>query len=255
MSTPTVRVSLPLEDLAPPFLDLLEDVGQLIAQENRNDCRRSFVRTEAMIVAGGRDHRAQERAPSMHRTDHGRAENQELRIGVRIVARVEQIALGRIADREVDVLARAVDPGKRLFVQQTSHAVFFGHALERDHHQLLMVGREVRMLKDRRDFVLAGRDFVVPRLGRNAELEQFPLRIDHEGQHPLRDGAEVVILEFLSLGRGRAEQRPAGAQQIGPREIEVAIDQEILLLGARVGNHRSRSSRGQTASALASHAC
>ena len=56
------------------------------------------------------------------------------------------------------------------------------------------------MLEHRRDFELTGRDFVVARLGRNSELEQFALRIDHEGKNALRDGAEVVILEFLALG-------------------------------------------------------
>jgi hypothetical protein len=60
------------------------------------------------------------------------------------------------ADRPVVVLARAVDAGERLLVQQAGHAVLLGHARQRLHDQLLVVGREVGVFVDRRDLVLAG---------------------------------------------------------------------------------------------------
>ena len=138
----------------------------------------------------------------------------------------------RVAERPVDVLARAVDAGERLLVQQARHAVLLGHALERHHHQLLMVGGEVGALEHRRDLELAGRDLVVPGLDRDAELEQLALGVQHEGEHALGDGAEVVVLELLALGRLGAEQRAAGVEQVGPGEEEVPVDQEVLLLGA-----------------------
>src|SRR3978361_665180 len=59
---------------------------------------------------------------------------------------------------------------------------------------------------------LAGRDVVVPGLGRDAELEQLALGVHHEAEHPLGDGAEVVVVELLALGGLGAEQGAAGFQ-------------------------------------------
>ena len=151
---------------------------------------------------------------------------------MRRVARQQQIALGRVAEREVDVLARTVDALERLLVEQALHAVLVGQPLERRHQQLLVVGGDVGPLEHRRDLELAGGDFLMPGLRRNAELEQLPLAIHHEAEHALRDGAEVVVVEFLALRRLGAEQRAAGAHQVGAGQEEVPVDQEVLLLRA-----------------------
>ena len=84
------------------------------------------------------------------------------------------------------------------------------------------------------------RDLVVARLGRNSELEQFSFALEHEGEQPLGNGGEIIILELLSFRWRRSEQRSAGRQQVRPREKEMLVDQEILLLGAGVRDHRSR---------------
>ncbi len=149
---------------------------------------------------------------------HGGAEHQELSVFVRRVARIEQVALRRAAERPVDVLAGAVDAGERLFVRQAGHAVLLGHALQRDHDQLLMIGREVGRFEHRGNFVLGRGHFVVPGLHRNAELEQLALDFEHEGQHALRNRAEVMIFELLALGRLGAEQRAAAGEQVGAGE-------------------------------------
>ena len=176
----------------------------------------------------------------MHGPHHRGAEHQELSVFVRRFARIEQVALRLAAERPVDVLARAVDAGERLFVRQAGHAVLFGHALQRDHRQLLMIGREVGRFEHRRNFVLSRSHFVVPRLDRNAELEQLALDFEHEAEHALRNRAEVMIFEFLTLRRLGAEQRAAAGEQVGAREVEVAIDQEVFLLRAgRRGHERA----------------
>src|ERR1700712_2925836 len=77
----------------------------------------------------------------------GGAEDQELRVVVGGVAREHQVALGRVAQREVDVLAGAVDALERLLVEQALHAVLAGDLLQRDHQQLLVVGGDVRQLE------------------------------------------------------------------------------------------------------------
>ena len=43
-------------------------------------------------------------------------------------------------------------------------------------------------------------------------------------------GPEVVVLHLLALRRPRAEERAAGVDQVGPVEIELPVDQEVLLL-------------------------
>ena len=106
--------------------------------------------------------------------------------------------------------------------------------------ELLMVRREVGLLEHRRELELSRSDLVMPRLGRDTELEQFALAVEHEGEHPFGNRAEIMVLELLPLGRQRAEQRAPGAEQIGTREIEVPIDEEILLLGAGVRDHDRR---------------
>ena len=74
-------------------------------------------------------------------------------------------------------------------------------------------------------------------LRRDAELEQLLLDVDHVRQHAVGDGTEVVILELLTARRLGAEQRALRVQQVGTRHVELAIDQEVLLLGARVRHH------------------
>ena len=69
------------------LFDLLEDVGQHVAEEDRENRRRRFVRAEAMIVARARDAGAQQALPLVDRAQHGGAEHEELHVVVRVRAR------------------------------------------------------------------------------------------------------------------------------------------------------------------------
>ncbi len=100
---------------------------------------------------------------------------------------------------------------------------------------MLVVGGEVGVLEDRRDLVLAGGDLVVPGLDRHAQLEQLRLEVGHAGDDALGDGAEVLVLQLLALGRRGAEEGAAGVDQVGPRVVEVLVDQEVFLLRADGG--------------------
>ena len=129
---------------------------------------------------------------------------------VRRVARVQQVVAEVVADAPVQVLARSVDAGKRLLVQQARQPVLRRHPLQRLHRHHLMIGGDVGALEDRRDFVLPRRHLVVPRLDRHADLVELGFGFGHAREHALGDRAEVLILELLTLRRTRAEQRPAG---------------------------------------------
>ena len=95
-----------------------------------------------------------------------------------------------------------------------------------------MVGADVGVLEDRRELVLVRRDLVVTGLDRDAELGKLLLAVEHEGEDPLRDRPEVVIVELVALGRLGAEQRAAGRDQVRALEVVLLVDQEVLLLGA-----------------------
>ena len=169
-----------------------------------------------------------------------RAEHEKLRVLVRCLAGVEQVALRGVAEREVDVLAGAVDSREGLLVQEAREAEAVGDAPERDHHELLVVGGEVAGLEHGRELELPGRHLVVARLGRDAELEELLLDGDHEPHDALGDRAEVVVLELLPLRGHRAEERASREHEVGPRVVEALVDEEVLLLGAAVRDDHGR---------------
>ena len=81
--TPVSRMPPCLVALRAALLDLLEDVRQHVAEEDRDDRRRRFVGAEAMIVAGAGDAGAEQPLPLVHGAQHGGAEHQELDVVVR----------------------------------------------------------------------------------------------------------------------------------------------------------------------------
>ena len=73
------------------LLDLLEDVGQHVAEEDREDRRRCFVGAQPMVVARAGDAGAQQALPLVDRAQDRRAEHEELQVVVRVLARAEQV--------------------------------------------------------------------------------------------------------------------------------------------------------------------
>src|SRR5271166_3940034 len=93
---PDVERGLRLAALGAARLDLLEDVGELVAEEDGNDCRWSFISAKAMIIPGTGYNGPQEFGVQAHCAYHCAAEYQKLSIGVWRVTRIEQVALSRI---------------------------------------------------------------------------------------------------------------------------------------------------------------
>ncbi len=232
--------ALALRALRAARLDLLEDVVELLAEEDRDDCGRRLVRAEAVIVRRRSDHSAQHAAVLVHGADDGRTEHEKLRVLVRRGAWVEKVTLRCVAEREVHVLAAAVHAGERLLVEEADHAVPLGDTAHRHHDELLMIRRDVALLEHRGELELTWRDLVVPRLCGDTELEELVLRLDHERKDPLGNRPEVVVLELLTLRRLRTEERTARGHEIGTRQVELSIDEEVLLLRARVRNDLRR---------------
>ena len=73
------------------------------------------------------------------------------------------------------------------------------------------------------------------RLGGNAHLPQLLIQLVHEFRHPGLDGAVVVVVQLLALGRPGAEQGPAAEDQVLPAAVHLLVDEEILLLRTHLG--------------------
>ena len=136
------------------------------------------------------------------------------------------------------MLARAVYARERLFVQKAYHTMAVGHALHALHDELVVVGGNVYRGIDARKLVLGGGNLVVLGLGRDAELPELFVQLTHKRCHARLDRAEIVVVQFLSLGRARAEERAAGIDKVGTLLISAAVDEEILLLRTGVRAHR-----------------
>ena len=185
-----------------------------------------------MVIAGGGDGDAQQILIVVDRLDHGAEEQQELRVLTRRLTGLEQVDARVGRDGPVVVLAGAVDAREGLFVQQADHTVLAGDLLHELHGELVVVSGDVGGGEDGRELMLRGRDLVVLRLGEHTELPQLLVQIVHERGNARLDGAEVMILQLLPLGRLRAEQGPAGIDEVLALAVKRLVDEEVLLLRA-----------------------
>ena len=85
--------------------------------------------------------------------------------------------------------------------------------------------------------MLGGGDLVVLGLGGDADAPELLVYLAHEGGDAGLDGAEVVVVHLLALGRHRAVEGAAGVDEVLPLLVHVALDEEVLLLGADHGQH------------------
>ena len=65
---------------------------------------------------------------------------------------------------------------------------------QRVHDEHVVVRGEVQLLELRRELELRGRDLVVARLRRDAELPELTLDVVHEREDAVGDRPEVVVL-------------------------------------------------------------
>ena len=190
------------------------------------------MRAETVIVPGIRNGQPQQILMIVHCLDDRRQHQQELRVFPRGIARLEQVDARVCAQRPVIVLSGAVHACKGLFVQQARQTVPRRHHLHDLHRQLVVVRGDVPLGEDRGKLVLCGGGFVVLRFGEDPELPELLVQILHKGRNTRLNHAEVVILQLLTLGRLRAEQRPSRVFQILALIKELLVDQEIFLLRA-----------------------
>ena len=217
--------------------DALDELVELVAQKDGNNCGRGLVGAQAVIVARAGHGHTHQVLIIVHSGDDGAEEHEELRVFAGGIAGVQQVDAGIGAQGIVVVLAAAVDALEGLLMQQAHHAVPVRDLLHDVHGELVVIGGDVDGRVDGRHLMLSGGHLVVLGLGQDAQLPQLGVELLHEGLHAGFDDAEVVILQLLSLGRLGAKESAARHHQVGALAVNLLVHQEILLLRAHGGKH------------------
>ena len=205
---------------------------EFFADKDRDDGRRRLVGTETVIVGGACDGEAHEILMQIESFDDGRKEEKELCVLTRRIAGLEKIDTVVRCEGPVVVLAAAVYTGKGLFVKKAAHTVSHRYACHHLHHQLVLIGRDIRDGEDRCQFMLARCDFVMFGLCIDSKLPELAVQFFHEGGNTRLDDTEIMILEFLPFRGFRTDQGASAVDQIRTCEIVLLVDEEILLLRA-----------------------
>ncbi len=224
-----------LGNIFPAEYDTVYDRAQLIAEIRRDNGGRRFVRTQTVIVPRRRDACAQNALIIVHRRKHAGKNEHEQRIFFGLFTGIQQVQTGIGGKRPVVMFTASVHALERLFMQQTDESVFFRNLFHQFHGKLVVVYGYVSRGKNGGKFVLRGRHFVMLRLGVDPETPKRFVQIAHEFGDSAFERAKVMVFEFLSAGRKRAEQRSSRQLQIFPLQVNFFVDQEIFLFGP----HRS----------------
>ncbi len=220
--------------------ELLHHILQLCADEAGQDGGRCLVRTETVVIAHIGRRKPQKICMPVHRRQYAGQHQKELDVLMGRVTRVQEVDAVIRGEGPVVVLAGAIDALKGLLVQETNQTMAAGRLLQHLHHQLVVICREIRLVIDRCQLVLCRCHLVVLGLRGDAQSPELHVHIPHEIGDPVPDGAEVMIIQLLSLGRHHAEEGSAGIYQILPLQILLPVDEEVLLLRAHRGLHGLR---------------
>ena len=206
----------------------------------RENGRRRLLGAQPVVVAGGRHAATQQVAVLVHAAQQRGGEGREPPAFELGLAGQEEVGAGVGVEAPVVVLAAAVEAGERLFVKQDREIVLGGQIAQHVHRQDVRVGGEIGQIEDRRNLVLGGRDLVVGAPDRDSQPPHPLPGLGHEAVHAIRQPGEVVVRQLLAARRRGAEQGASRGDEVRPRQIHAAVDQEELLLPADVAHHRGR---------------
>ena len=189
------------------LLHMFEQVCHRLAQEGRNDGRRSFIGTQTMCVGRTHDRSLQESVMVIHSLQRLDNERDETQVVHRSLAWCMEQNTRVGSQRPVLMLTRTVHTLEGFLVQQATETVLTCHTLHDRHHQHVVVHSQIRLFKDRCQLKLIGSHLVMACLARDTQLQSLNLDVLHELLHTGRDGTEVVIIHLLILGRVMSHQR------------------------------------------------
>mmetsp|Transcript_14852 Transcript_14852/g.31492 ORF Transcript_14852/g.31492 Transcript_14852/m.31492 type:complete len:466 (+) Transcript_14852:484-1881(+) len=223
------------------LLEGLEVLGDVIAEVGGHDGGRCLAGTEAKVVARRRDGHAHEVAVLVDGPDDGGHEDgEDLGLAALLVdgGGVEQVNARVGAEREVVVLAAAVDALEGLLGQQADKVVLVGNLLHKLHDHEVLVDLRSGEAKEGCALILVGRDLTVARLERDAHLEALVLHLLHAAQCGGVERRHVVVAELLPARRVAAHDGATCQLQVRPL-LECGLrDEEEFLLEADVRENR-----------------
>ncbi len=205
---------------------------QLLAEENRDDSGRRFVRAQTVIVTGACYGQSEQIGILVDSLDYRREERQKLRVLHGRASGIEQVLTVVGGQTPVVVLARTVNAREGLLVQQADKIVLESDLLHQLHGELVLVGSEVCGREYRRVLVLRRSDLVMLGLGGYAEPPQMLVEILHIIGNAFLYRAEIVVVKLLPLGSGSAEQRSARENKVLSLIVSRLVDEEVLLFRA-----------------------
>ena len=154
--------------------------------------------------------------------------------GLGELVHVEQVDARVRGDREVVVLARAVDVLERFLVVENGQAVPSGHLLADLHEHDVLVDLGGGEAEEGRALVLVGCHLAVAGLHRDAHQEAFVLDLLDALEGNLVGRRHVVVAHLLSTRRVLAHDGAAGHLEVEALVERRARDQEVLLLQPNV---------------------
>ena len=122
---------------------LIDNILQLLAQENRDDRWRRLCRTQTMIVARNRGGLAQQIRVSVNCFHDARQNQKELYIFVRRLARIHHVDAVVARQGPVVVLTGTIDSVKWFLIQQTGQTVMSCDTLHRLHDHLVAIDCQI----------------------------------------------------------------------------------------------------------------
>ena len=216
------------------LVDSIQYFGQFIAEEHRNYRGRRFVRAQTVVVTGGRDRDTEKILMLVNRLNNSTKEKKELSVFVGMFAGLEKVYPFIGGKRPVVVLTAACNTLEGFFLKDTNHSVSFGNLFHSFHRKLVMVGSGIRRAEHGCKLVLARCGFVMLGFGKNTEFPKFFVKFLHKRGNAGLDSAEVVVLEFLTLGRLCAEKGSAADNKVLAFVKQFFIYKEIFLFGSYV---------------------
>ena len=110
--------------------------------------------------------------------------------------------------------------------------MLIGNILHGRHGQLVMIGSDIRGIKNRCQLMLCRCHFVMLRLGIDAITPQGFIQFFHISRYSGLDRAEIVVVQFLTLRRSGTKQGTAAVNQVFALFEHFLIHEEIFLFGA-----------------------
>ena len=218
--------------------DMVEEFGELFAEERADDGRRRLVATQTVRIRGA-DNRSLEEAV-MTPDGHERLDDEGDEAQVLLRRLTRSVEEGRTTffpfsrETPVVVLTRAIDAVERFLVEQDAEPVVAGHPLHERHEEHVVIDGEVALLVDRGEFELVGSDLIVTRLTRDGQFERLYLQILHKRLYTVGNRAEVVVVHLLVFRAFMAHQCASCHEQVGAGRVKAFIDEEVLLFPTEV---------------------